>query len=381
MITNIIQFLHTTAAYQAAVANLLVGEANFAANQLNLQDWTPIEGTNGAIVEVMPPPLGVGGGIVTSNHFLNFEKGRLRTVQKRDWLKKISPTATNLLFLVSRPSLLDTNSAYQLATQWLTSLSVDVRAMEQKFPPRILQIPARKIDANGRNLPGTSNNVATPLFEIAWGNRQPPTEFLNPVRVKILGTSKELLALDIRDDSIFQGTPLLVTNASQLLGPIPFPQHFVEELVGGVAAYAAVAFPEKVEAWLLTSYADEASRENAPRTKAIQLSPAKAKRFSDPLLGFDSYQWTATKMCSPDFGLKLRFTRGKEVVEFRLCYECDILEVTYGGKTKTENFDFAHNQLRKAIQSIFPNDNKVQGIEKNDVDRARKEFEAMLKSL
>lgn len=377
MITNIIQFLHTTAAYQAAVANLLVGEANFAAKQLNLQDWTPLEGTNGAIVEVMSPPLGISGCVATSNHVIIVKRGHVSSVMLHpdSQMRKseISPAE-----LAKRPSLVDTNGAHSLATQWLAGISIDVEKLEGEQPFRCYQQVMRLSDSP--NEEKTLTNL--PVFHLNWGKgRSRLSSSEDSVSLTLRGDTKQLTSLKIGEPKYFLSPPKVLTNTSDLLGKIPPPQHFVEELFGGVTAYAAVAFPEKVEAWLLTSFADENSRGNAPRTKAIQLSSARAKSFSEPLLAFDSYQWTAVKMCAPDFGLKLRFTRGKEIVEFRLCYECDILEVTYQGKTKTENFDFAHNQLRKAIQDIFPKDKKIQAIEKNDDDQARKQFEAMLKSL
>jgi len=54
----------------------------------------------------------------------------------------------NILILTDRgvdkdwaamPSLLDTNTAYQLATQWLAAVSVDVGELEKKYRPLSVQ--------------------------------------------------------------------------------------------------------------------------------------------------------------------------------------------------------------------------------------------------
>ena len=181
MITNIIQILHTTATYQAAVANLLVGEANFAAKQLNLQDWTPLEGTNGAIVEVMSAPLGVSGSVVTSNYVIEVKRGHVSWVSIRSdsELKKneISPAE-----LAKRPSLVDTNGAHALATQWLAELSVDVAKLEAEQPFQIIQNTWRDQDSSGGKI--TSNQM--PVFRLRWGKSTGQyTSFNDPVSITL----------------------------------------------------------------------------------------------------------------------------------------------------------------------------------------------------
>jgi hypothetical protein len=390
MMTNVIAFLHTTTAYQTAALQLMVGEANFAAKQLDLKEPLPIvvpADTNNW--EVESPPMGLGGDITASNYFFEFQRGQLKAIHKRDWLKKISPPVQDLLELANRSSLLDTNSAYQLATQWLASISVDMSKLERTSPPVIYQVPARKHDAEGRNLPGVSNNVAVPLFLIGWGeetmnprirellksrhldpNRPLPLRRPNPmspVFVEILGTTKELISLDIRDASLLKRPALQITNADELLGPLPPPRHFVENLLGGAMAYEIVAHPDKVEAWLLTPDFDgDKEVPKADRTPAKKLALPDAKNFSNILTDFDSYAWGGGKSCIPDFGVRLRFTGGNDSVEFLLCYQCDILEVTCHGHTQEGNFDPSHNALAKAIQSAFPNDEAIKNLKTDE---------------
>ncbi len=382
MVTNIIQFLHTTASYQTAVFQLMVGEANLAAKQLDLSDSRPLvinQNTNEW--NVSPPPMGIGGSVLTSNYIFEFQKGQLAWVKKTDWFQKVTPPITNLVELASRRSLLDSNSAYQLATQWLSRLSVDVNGLERRFPPNVFQVPARRIASDGSNLPGVSNNIATPLFKISWGDRKPPMDMMNPVRVEILGTTKELLDLSIRDASLFKRPPIAVTNIAELLGPLPPARHFVEELFGGSNAYAAVKSPDHVEAWLLNTFSEQREQGKKPeRAGPMTLKPSVAKTFSGVLLDFDTYQWGVMKACAPQYGLRLRFVRAADSVEILFCYECDILQVTHNGRTKEENFDFAHNKLVKAVQNAFPKDEIVRKLELNDEKQSRKQFEGMLKS-
>ncbi|HXI51724.1 MAG TPA: hypothetical protein VNH84_09470 [Candidatus Saccharimonadales bacterium] len=369
--TNLIAFLHTTAAYQAAALQLMVGEANFAAHRLGLPEEVPAVTNLLAVAEVGVPPLGVGGAVGTSNYLFSFAKGRLRSIRKREWLSKVQPPASNLFNLTRTPSLLDTNSAHQLATQWLAALTVDVIALERKHTRHIFQAPTRVPNADPREPEAT---VLTPLFQISWGVRPPPADFWSPVRVKLLGSTKQLLELDINDTTLLRRPRLMVTNKAALLGPLPPPRHFVEQLFGGREAYETVASPEQVEAFLLNSrIREEESKLPEIRQGPTRVDLDKARRLSDALLDFDTYQWSAVKLCSPDYGIKVRFVRGPSVVEALLCFECGIVAVTAKGAIRHENFDFNHNALVKVVQEIFPRDEEITRLELNEGEQAKRQ--------
>jgi len=359
---------------------LAVGEANFAAKELGLKEPLPIVvPTDKDQWEIGPPPNGFEVYLSGQNYSFEFRQGRLHEIRKDDWLKKITPPITQFWELSERPSLLDTNTAYQLATQWLSSLSIDVAELERKHSPRVFQVPARKTDKKGRAEPGLSSLVALPLFMIGWGedemnpklkelmesrarerNRAIPVRPPNsrcPAFVEVMGTTKELIELTINDASLIKRPALQITNAAELLGPTPPPQHFVEEFLGGREAYETIARPDKVEAWLLTSRSSGASKRD--RAGPVKLTPQTSRMFSDVLLNFDSYRWGVTKNCVMDEGARLRFTRTNGIVDVRLCYECDMLTVSHNGSTKHGDFDPGHNSLVKALQLAFPKDQIV----------------------
>jgi hypothetical protein len=153
---------------------------------------------------------------------------------------------------------------------------------------------------------------------------------------------------------------LQVTNAADLLGPLPPPQHFVEALLGGQTAYTTVAKPDKVEAWLLSTNAAPESKTN--RTAAVELTGKAAKRFSKALTDFDTYNWLLVKDCAPDYGVRLRFTRRDDTVEFLLCCECDTLQITRHGTSVQRDFDAAHDALVQAVQAVFPQDATIKNL-------------------
>jgi hypothetical protein len=388
--TNILAFLHTTMAYKAAALQLMVGEANFAAKQFNLNVSMPIVISDTNDWEVISPLMGVGGMLLTSNYDFAFMRGRFLHITEKDWLKKLSPPAKDLNDLTNRVSLLDTNGAYQLATQWLARLSVNISSLERKFPPRVEKSETQVVTTN-RSGKMETIKVPIPIYLVSWGKAILPTfsPGMNPAFVRIYGPTKELLNLGFRGDMLeeipFDSPPFVVTNAAELLGPLPPPRHFVEELLGGKEAYETVVNPDKVEAWLLNSSEDQ--RDNGLPPERVGPKKLRSgffgtgvdKAFSDILLDFDSYAWTEMKLCSPDFGLRLRYTHGKDVVEFQLCYDCDILEVSHNGHVQQENFDFVHDKLVKAVQGAFPFDEKISKLELDlRANEHRKEYERML---
>lgn len=375
--TNILQMLHTTAAYQSAVMQLMVNEANFAAKQLDLHETVPaIVATDTNRWSVEPVTEGVGGSVDSENYSFWFHEGKLRSIDKIKWFQKISPPVASVLDLADRPSLLDTNSAYQLAKERLAALSVDVIALEKEHPPTIFQVRGKKRPTNRGDLPGPM--VAAPLFMIGWGHepvsptmqarmgelnrpmpvRRPSSQ--SPVFVEFLGTTRELLHLNINDAALLVRTPLQLTNAEQLLGATPPPQHFVEDFVGGKEAYETIEKSDKVEVWLLTPGVE---KPKVDRAGPVKLTGAKAKAFSDALINFDSYLWTVAKNCILDEGARLRFTRGADTVDFRICYECDMLSVAHSGSSHIGDFNnHAHDALVKALQAAFPNDDIVRNL-------------------
>ena len=369
--TNLIAIMHTTAAYQAAVLQLLAGEANFVAQSLELNDTIPSQTNQLVEWNVSLPAMGVGGSIVTSIY--SFERGRLFSLSKRDWLRKATPEAPNLLALAGQLSRLDTNSVTRFATQSLAKLELDLSGLDQ-LPGHVFQVPARKLDEQGRNLRGHSNNLPTPLFQISWGSRPPPMDSFNPVKMKVLGTTPEIIDLRIREGRLLRRPPLVATNEDKLLGPLPPPRQFIAQLFGGDLASSTVSEPQRVEVSLLKGGFGEAGALEI-RTGPISPERKTAQALSKALLDFNTYKWTVNKMCSPEYGMKARFIRGGAVVEVLFCFECDILEITFAGKSRTENFDFGHHEFVAIAKKLFPKDSKIRELKRNNPQQERQEFE------
>jgi hypothetical protein len=352
---------------------LMVGQANFDAQQLHLREPLPIVvPANTNEWNVAMPPEGVAGALTTSNYTYQFAAGRLVWIQI-----KTPPRRTTEL----QTSLIDTNSAYQLARQWLEALSVDVSALESKYPhtvksstapPTIFNREHIRVTGPSPKRPGGTNNVPRvlsvpprpPIFRVSWGGSDPQSasnRMPMQVSMEILGSTRQCLSLRISNPDLLRNPPLQVTDAAALLGPLPPPQHFVEEFLGGKAAYDTVAHPDHVLIWLTGGPTDDLESKTN-HTPAIAADATTAAAVSRALTDFNSYSWLEEKGCQPDYSVRLRFTKGAEIVDFAWCYQCDHLQVTYNGRSADKDCDAARSALARAIQSAFPKDEIVKEL-------------------
>ena len=79
------------------------------------------------------------------------------------------------------------------------------------------------------------------------------------------------------------------------------------------------------------------------------------------LLDTSTYQWDSAKACLPNFGVRIQFKSGSEVVDVLFCFECDILAVYYNGvQMGGEDFDDAREAILSVIRKLFPDDADIQ---------------------
>jgi len=276
--------------YRAAAIRQMLQEANWAADRLNLPTEHPLQIANvlddytgspwfavlhstnqfpdtafGAHIFDASIPreerlralkIGLSGRIDTANFEFGFDQGRLRAVTRMDD-PETERYSRRLNELVGKPSLIDTNGAYQLATKWLAAIDVDVTTL-RKLKRTINQL---------HYLPrGATNAVALPLYYVDFGNKHYPAAgnlhaFDEPlVSVEILGTTKELQDLRINDPSFSRRPLLLVTNALDL---IRTPNPSVEALQNPAMDQAYELTPAQVSNYTRNSQLQH-SKTNSP---------------------------------------------------------------------------------------------------------------------
>jgi hypothetical protein len=217
---------HISIAYRTVAIERMLGEVNYFSQQLQLPTPHPIQPTDIKWSHVNPPRTGFGGVITAKNFDFSFPKrgeGKLcyvtrLTVRDGHDVLDLYPE------LAKTRSLIDSNDAYQLATQWLTSVSVDVPALEQKYKRNVRQWffwgSAKDLPKDQWSMPTvtSTNKTMLPIFDVMWGKGETP-----PVKVTILGSTRELLQLRMEDSVFSRRPPLVITNALEL-DSVPDPQ-------------------------------------------------------------------------------------------------------------------------------------------------------------
>lgn len=137
-------------------------------------------------------------------------------------------------------SLINTNEAYQLATNWLEAISVDVPALEQKHKPSVAQTffypDAAEVDDGPEK---RQRIVLLPIFHVCWGDPKNPA-----VMVSVFGPTEELLGI-YQDDESFSRRPKALLRDTESLLAIPdseFRKYSPAECQKLVARFAEVRY-------------------------------------------------------------------------------------------------------------------------------------------
>jgi hypothetical protein len=240
---------HLTLPYKATAMQQMLNEANFFADRLKLPTPHPIKMTDVVFPHVSPPwfsiikqtnvpylpatifgadifnadipreqrlralNIAVRGQIETTNFFFSFLDGRLCDVERLSE-HEVERYARDLDKLVGQSSLIDTNDAYQLATQWLAAVDVDMPALN-KLKWTVSQL---------HYMPhGATNAVTLPLYYVDFGSKHTSAQNNLPasdeplISVEILGTTKELQELRFQDTSFSRRSQMFITNAFELV--------------------------------------------------------------------------------------------------------------------------------------------------------------------
>jgi hypothetical protein len=151
-------------AYKYVAVAAMLAEASFCSHNLKLPIKLPIERSQLRYRLVGTPELpSLRGRLDTDDYSFCFPRsGRLQFIHR---LARLSPPdAGERNRTALRPtSLISTNEAYRLATNWLTALSFDVHALERSNECVVWQEVLW--DENGRE------KGHRPIFHVDWGPR------------------------------------------------------------------------------------------------------------------------------------------------------------------------------------------------------------------
>jgi len=206
----------TTKAYEQEAFKLVLAEANRVARELNLPEKLPITESNltrvfivGYGMSLMHPKM-IGnvhtkdyGYFVSVGHKLSYVEGAHQDEDCLRWMEE---------YRWPKPRM-DTNGAYQMATQWLAAARIDVAALNRDCR---LQIEP-ELFANQ----SVGNGKFVPIYFVYWQSARNRAEgYGNVASVKLFAPTKTLMSLRVEESKYIARSPLAFTNLSALLSPL-----------------------------------------------------------------------------------------------------------------------------------------------------------------
>ena len=188
----------TTKAYQEEALRLMLEEVNRVAPQLPLHEQLPITRTNLTGYHVGPPGLVRLGWVSTTNYEYVFDR-QFCCLLRRDMLARFYEAKAQYSWPLSR---MDTNKAFQVATQLMTAVSMDVAGLNRDCAVEITE-PERE---------GFLRKHFFPHYWVNWrksGKAVAYIEFIEP--------TKSILQLDVCDPTYVLRAPLRIPNLAVLL--------------------------------------------------------------------------------------------------------------------------------------------------------------------
>jgi hypothetical protein len=221
-------------AYKYVAAAVLVAEANFNAERLELPIEKPILLSKLAWTYI--PPVSTlkddgFGGRIDAGHYAFSEGGRpgYRYITKLEPFGGLSTAEQNQM-LSHCKSLIGTNGAYRLASNWLSLIDVDVHELEKTNKAEVQQ---RWFWGGG----SPERRVLLPIFEVGWGGSK--------TTVTVDGRTKQVIEIRQEDDSFSRRPRELVKGLDKLLAVSDeeFLKYSTAERSNLVVRFAATNYP------------------------------------------------------------------------------------------------------------------------------------------
>jgi len=204
----------TTKAYQNEAFRLVLKEANNVARELQLQEKLPITETDLAEIFIASygssrvgfKPLGVISTkdysyCVSIDHKLCYVERAHESQDALNWTEHYK-------WPLSR---LDTNKAYQLATQWMAEAHMDVQGLNRDCEVHV-------VSDRYWNDPKLGKKTFVPIYEIYWLSLlNKTTGYGEAASVKLFEPTKILVSLRVEDPKYILRPQIVFTNLAELL--------------------------------------------------------------------------------------------------------------------------------------------------------------------
>lgn len=217
-------------AYQFVAVAVMLAEINYCCSKLDMDIELPI--TEKAIRKAAvfhPDIIGFAGNVYTERFAFDFSRsGRLRFITKLQKRSRIEYLDT----LVGVKSVIDTNDAYRIATNWLVGMEIDLEKLEKERPPTVRQ---------QLFLTKAGATVDLPIFHIKWGDWH-----RSAVEATVSGENRTLISLRQDVISYSKRPASLITNVAELLAitDAEFRGYSAAQRSNLVARFAAVDYSQ-----------------------------------------------------------------------------------------------------------------------------------------
>jgi hypothetical protein len=197
--------MFTTKAYQSEALRLVLQEVNRVAEQLQLPEQLPITETN--VIKAFINPFGYAyakkavGNVTTRRYAYYVSQGNMLSyIESPHQDQECRRFQASHTWPISR---MDTNQAYQLATQWLTAASMNVEALNRDCSVTVELDKAYVHPPAGKFVP---------VYNVCWSKGKQGV-----ASVRAFTPTKQLLQLRVEDPNYIMRSPLVFTNLADLL--------------------------------------------------------------------------------------------------------------------------------------------------------------------
>ena len=205
--------LFTTRKYNREAIRLVLEEANEAARQLGLPEKLPI--TEGDLQQAYAVPYGLTrfgrrgiGSVWTANYvyFVGIDR-RLSGIAHARYNEACNKWRAEYRWPTNR---IDTNGAYQLATQWLAAVSMDVDRLNEDC--KVLIRPNAYWNSGL-----IKKRTFVPIYDVHWLTPENQAKGGDVAYVCLFLPTKTLIDLSVRHPKYILRDPILFTNLNELL--------------------------------------------------------------------------------------------------------------------------------------------------------------------
>jgi len=213
-------------AYRYLAIILMLHQANWFCEKLELpwnHEYTESDVREGSHTE-SPSTNDFGGSILTDEYFFGFDGGHIANFYKQGFRQQTDEGVKRQNVELSKlHSQIDTNKAWQLATNWLCKSGVDVSKIATNYTVKVDQweyFP--KYQPTGGFGPISKDAVKLPIYSVQWSGsflRKGRFRHTGPViQITVSGVTKELLEYHVYTDQVFTNSSIQITDLDKVLG-------------------------------------------------------------------------------------------------------------------------------------------------------------------